>query len=132
MLCTNVGLAGTGVQGHSGQRDGQEPCENTEVGRAWHVQVPNSWMAVTWREEGEGLRGSQGQERRRGTLIVPEKGPLGRDSEPVCDPGLVISFSECFLICLVGIRNAPETAKWIPDAILHLAILHPRSTCHLA
>lgn len=33
MLWTHVGLAGTGVQGHSGQRDRQEPCENTEVGK---------------------------------------------------------------------------------------------------
>lgn len=118
MLWTHVGLAGTGVQGHSGQRDRQEPCENTEVGRAWQVQVPNSWMAGTWREEEEGLKQSQGQERWRGLLIVPERGLLGRDSEPVCDPRLVISLSECFLICLVGIRNASETAKGSPDAIL--------------
>lgn len=81
---------------------------------------------------GGGSEGKSGPGEGRGTLIVPERGPLGRDSEPVCDPGLVISLSECFLICLEGIRNAPETAKWTPDAILHLAILHPRSTCHLA
>lgn len=84
-------------------------------------------MTGTWRRGG-GSEGKSGPGEAAGggewlgvgdgwTLIVPERGPLEKNSEPVCDPRPVILLSECFVICLVGIRNAPETAEWSLDAI---------------